>query len=168
VSGTSGATVTYAGTGTCVIDADQAGGSGFAAAPQVQQSITVSFPAGDADISTALSCPATLVAGTARPCTQTVANAGPATATRITATIRIPFQLAVSCTFPCIRSGSTITQALPSLARGTSARITLTVGAAFVGRATLAITAGAREPDPSPANNTARQTITITTHRTHP
>ena len=42
VSGTDGATVTYTGTGTCVIDANQAAGNGYAAAPQVQQSITVS------------------------------------------------------------------------------------------------------------------------------
>jgi trimeric autotransporter adhesin len=42
VSGTNGATVNYLAAGTCVIDANQAGGSGYAAAPQVQQTITVS------------------------------------------------------------------------------------------------------------------------------
>ena len=42
VSGTNGATVNYLTAGTCVIDANQAGGSGYAAAPQVQQTITVS------------------------------------------------------------------------------------------------------------------------------
>ena len=42
VSGTSGQTVTYTGTGNCVIDANQAGGSGYAPAPQVQQAIQVS------------------------------------------------------------------------------------------------------------------------------
>ena len=42
VSGTSGSTVNYLAAGTCVIDANQAGGSGYAAAPQVQQTITVS------------------------------------------------------------------------------------------------------------------------------
>jgi hypothetical protein len=45
VSGTDGATVTYTEPGTCVIDANQAGGNGYTAAPQVQQSITVSMPA---------------------------------------------------------------------------------------------------------------------------
>jgi len=42
VSGTSGATVSYTGTGNCVINANQAGGSGYSSAPQAQQSITVS------------------------------------------------------------------------------------------------------------------------------
>jgi hypothetical protein len=37
----SGSTVTYAGAGSCVIDANQAGNATWAAAPQVQQTITV-------------------------------------------------------------------------------------------------------------------------------
>jgi hypothetical protein len=45
VSGTNGSTVSYLAAGTCVIDANQAGGSGYAAAPQVQQIITVSTDA---------------------------------------------------------------------------------------------------------------------------
>jgi len=39
----SGATVTYTGTGKCVIDANQAGNRIYAAAPQVQQTITVIY-----------------------------------------------------------------------------------------------------------------------------
>ena len=42
VSGTNGATVNYLAAGSCVIDANQAGGTGYAAAPQVQQTVTVS------------------------------------------------------------------------------------------------------------------------------
>jgi trimeric autotransporter adhesin len=42
VSGTNGATVNYLAPGSCVIDANQAAGNGYAAAPQVQQTITVS------------------------------------------------------------------------------------------------------------------------------
>jgi hypothetical protein len=42
VSGTSGATVNYLAPGSCVIDANQAAGNGYMAAPQVQQTITVS------------------------------------------------------------------------------------------------------------------------------
>jgi Spherulation-specific family 4 len=42
VSGSNGSTVNYLAAGTCVIDANQAGGDGYAAAPQVQQTITVS------------------------------------------------------------------------------------------------------------------------------
>jgi hypothetical protein len=41
VSGTNGTTVNYLAAGTCVIDANQAAGNGYAAAPQVQQTITV-------------------------------------------------------------------------------------------------------------------------------
>ena len=41
VSGSNGSTVNYLAAGTCVIDANQAGGNGYAAAPEVQQSITV-------------------------------------------------------------------------------------------------------------------------------
>jgi len=41
VSGTNGSTVTYLAAGTCVIDANQAGGNGYAAAAQVQQTVTV-------------------------------------------------------------------------------------------------------------------------------
>jgi Spherulation-specific family 4 len=41
VSGTNGSTLTYQAAGTCVVDANQAAGNGYAAAPQVQQTITV-------------------------------------------------------------------------------------------------------------------------------
>ncbi len=39
VSGTNGTTVNYTATGTCVVDANQAGSTGFSSATQVQQSI---------------------------------------------------------------------------------------------------------------------------------
>lgn len=42
VSGPNGATVNYLAAGSCVIDANQAAGHGYDAAPQVQQTITVS------------------------------------------------------------------------------------------------------------------------------
>jgi hypothetical protein len=45
VSGTNGSTVSYLAPGTCVIDANQAAGNGYAAAPQVQQTITVTTDA---------------------------------------------------------------------------------------------------------------------------
>jgi hypothetical protein len=41
VSGTNGSTVNYTAAGSCVIDANQAAGHGYAAAAQVQQTITV-------------------------------------------------------------------------------------------------------------------------------
>ena len=44
VSGTNGTTVNYTAAGNCVIDANQAGNANYAAAPQVQQTITVVTP----------------------------------------------------------------------------------------------------------------------------
>jgi len=41
----SGATVTFTGLGTCVVDADQAGNQAFRAAPRAQQAIAVTVPA---------------------------------------------------------------------------------------------------------------------------
>jgi hypothetical protein len=44
VCNVSGTTVTYTAAGSCVIDANQAGTATYAAAPQVQQTITVNKP----------------------------------------------------------------------------------------------------------------------------
>jgi Spherulation-specific family 4 len=57
VSGANGATVNYLAAGSCVIDANQAAGNGYDAAPQVQQTITVS----------AATPPATQLAFTTQP-----------------------------------------------------------------------------------------------------
>jgi hypothetical protein len=56
-----GDVVTFDHTGTCVIDADQQGGNGYAAAPQVQQSISV----GQVMSSVTWASPASIVYGTA-------------------------------------------------------------------------------------------------------
>ena len=47
----SGATVSFTGVGTCVIDANQAGNANYNAAPQVQQSFAVAVAKGDQTIS---------------------------------------------------------------------------------------------------------------------
>jgi uncharacterized repeat protein (TIGR01451 family) len=242
--------VHYTGTGSCVIDANQAAGGGYAAAAQVQQTITVDQapafvldsppltatagqaydyvfaasgtpapayalaagaprwlsvsaatgevtgtpPAGttsftytvtaastagtatagpftvtvtaaspDADISAALACPASLTAGATGTCTLTVANAGPATATKVTAAILLPPSLSeVSCTAGCTRHRNTFTWTLATLASGASAQFAITVKATRPGRARLLSIAESHTPDPSPRNNTAVQTITIT------
>ncbi len=257
VSGTDGATVTYTGTGTCVIDANQAAGNGYAAAPQVQQSITVSPaaqapsfiadsppletapgqpygytfaatgtpaptyalapgapawltispatgqltgtpPAGtttftytvtatstagtatagpytvtvtpaaaDAHLSVHLACPAALTTGTDGTCTLTVANAGPATARKITAAILLPSQLQeVSCTGGCTPHPHAVTWTLATLDPGASARLAITITATRPGRALLRGLAESPTPDPRPRNNFTVQTITIT--RPHP
>lgn len=41
-SGTNGSSLTYTAAGTCIVDANQAGGNSYTPAPQVQQTITVS------------------------------------------------------------------------------------------------------------------------------
>ncbi len=46
VSGSNGATVSYTGTGSCVIDANQAAGNGYAAAAQVQQTLFLALGSG--------------------------------------------------------------------------------------------------------------------------
>ena len=40
-TGTDGATLTYTGVGTCVVDANQAGTADYTAAPQVTRSVAV-------------------------------------------------------------------------------------------------------------------------------
>jgi len=78
----SGTTVTFAAAGTCVIDANQAGTGSYAAAPQVQQTITVS--ATPQPISTTAPAPGTVVT----PKQTSTAAAGPTAAaipTRTTA-----------------------------------------------------------------------------------
>jgi len=47
--------------------------------------VTVTRPSPNADISAALACPATMTLGGAGTCTPTVANAGPATASKVAA-----------------------------------------------------------------------------------
>ena len=59
VSGTNGATVSYAAAGSCVIDANQAGNASYAAAPPVTGTITV----GQASQSISFTAPATGTAG---------------------------------------------------------------------------------------------------------
>lgn len=60
LSGADGSTLTYTGTGNCVIDANQAGGNGYTAAPQVQQTIAV----GPATPVLSWPSPATIIYGT--------------------------------------------------------------------------------------------------------
>ena len=250
VSGTDGATVNYTGAGSCVIDANQAAGNGYAAAAQVQQTITVNQapafvvdrppltvtagqeyeyvfaasgtpapayalaagapswlsvngstgeltgtpPAGtrsftytvtaanaagtatagpftvhvakapvNADISAALSCPASLKAGAAGTCTLTVANAGPATARKVLAAVVLPAALPeVSCAAGCARHGNVFTWRLASLASGASPEFTITIKATRTGRARVVAIAVSQSPDPRPRNNIAVQTISIT------
>ena len=249
VSGTNGSTVTYTAAGSCVIDANQAGNAGYAAAPQVTQTITVnqapafvldspptaattgqpydytfqasgtpaptyalasgapswlsvnastgevtgtppsgttSFsyavtaanvagtatagpftvtvtkPSPNADISATLTCPASLTVGGTGTCTLTVANAGPATASKVIAAIALPAALSeTSCSPGCARHANIYTWTLASLASGTSAKFTITVKASRTGTATVLAAAASQSPDPHPLNNISIQQISI-------
>ena len=250
VTGTNGATVSYTGAGSCVIDANQTAGGGYAAAPQVQQTITVyqapafvldsppltavagqpydytfeasgtpaptyalasgapswlsvnastgevtgTPPAGtttfgykvtatnvagtvtagpftvtaakassNADISAVLSCPAGMTVGGTGTCTLTVANAGPATASKVVAGILLPAALSeVSCTSGCARHANAFTWTLASLASGASAKFAITVKASAKGNVLVLAAAASQNPDPHPLNNISIRLITIT------
>ena len=119
-----------------------------------------------ADISAALSCTARITAGRHGTCTLAVANAGPASAAGITASILLPANLtATSCTPRCTRDTSTATWPLPALTRGATATLTVTIRAGAPGRARVLAEAGAPTPDPDPYNNISTARVTITRHR---
>jgi uncharacterized repeat protein (TIGR01451 family) len=250
VSGTGGATVSYAAAGSCVIDANQAGNASYTAAPQATATITVyqapafviagppltavagqaydytftasgtpapsyvlasgapswlsvnastgevtgTPPAGttsfsyavtatnlagaatagpftvtvtkasfNADISAALSCPAALTVGGSGTCTLTVANAGPATASKVVAGVLLPAALSeLSCTSGCVRHANVFTWALASLAPGASAKFAITVQASAAGKVLVLAAVASQNFDPHPLNNISAQQITIT------
>jgi hypothetical protein len=72
LSGTDGTTVTYSGTGACVIDARQAGGSDYQPAPQVQRVIAV----GAASQALTVTAPATGTFGATAPLSGTGGDSG--------------------------------------------------------------------------------------------
>jgi hypothetical protein len=117
----------------------------------------------NADISAALSCPASLKLGAASTCTLTAANAGPATASKVVAAVVLPAALSeVSCAEGCTGHGNVFIWTLTSLASGASSQFTITVKATRAGSARVVGIAVSQNPDPRPRNNIAAQTITIT------
>jgi Domain of unknown function DUF11/Bacterial Ig-like domain (group 3)/Putative Ig domain len=249
VSGANGSTVNYAGAGSCVIDANQAGNATYTAAPQVTQTITVnqapafvidsppltaaaghpydyifqasgtpaptyalasgapswlavnastgevtgappsgtaSFsyavtatnvaghatsgpftvtvtkPSPNADVSAVLSCPASLTVGGTGTCTLAVANAGPATASKVIAAVTLPPALSeTSCSPGCARHANLYTWTLSSLADGASAKLSIAVKASRTGTATVLAAAVSQNIDPDLRNNISTQQITI-------
>jgi uncharacterized repeat protein (TIGR01451 family) len=124
--------------------------------------VTVTKPSPDADISAALSCPASLTVGGTGTCTLTVANAGPATASKVIAAIALPAALSeTSCSSGCARHANIYTWTVASLASGASAKFTLTVKASRAGTATVLAAAASQSPDPNPLNNISVQQISI-------
>ncbi len=118
---------------------------------------------GKADISAALSCPATMTVGDTGTCTLTVANAGSVAAGTVEAGVRLPAALSeVSCTADCARHRNVFTWTLTALASGTSAQFTITVKANAAGRVSVLAAADTHSCDPNPRNNVSVQQITIT------
>ena len=125
--------------------------------------VTVTKPSANADISAVLSCPAGLTVGGTGTCTLTVANAGPATATKVVAGILLPPALSeTSCTPGCARHANVFTWTLASLASGASAQFAITVKASAAGKVLVLAAAASQNPDPNPLNNITVQQITIT------
>ncbi len=117
---------------------------------------------GKADISAALSCPATMTVGDTGTCTLTVANAGPVAAGTVEVGVRLPAALSeVSCTADCARHRNVFTWTLAALASGASAQFAITVKADAAGRVSVLAAAATHSCDPNPRNNVSVQKITI-------
>ena len=124
--------------------------------------VTVTKASTNANISAVLHCPASTTAGGTGTCTLTVANAGPATASNVTAAIVLPSALSeTSCSSGCARHGNVYTWTQASLGDGASAQFSITVKASRAGLATVLAVAASQSPDHEPQNNISLQLITI-------
>ena len=124
--------------------------------------VTVTAASASADLTAALSCPASMTIGAIGTCTLTVANSGPATASKLAAAVLLPAALSeVSCTSGCVRHGSVFTWTLTSLASGASSKFAIAVKASKTGSALVLGIAASRTPDPHPLNNLSIQWISI-------
>jgi hypothetical protein len=92
----------------------------------------------------------------------TVTDHGPAAASKLTALLTLPANVAeVSCGGGCTRSGTVLTWSVPSLASGASISFPVTVKAARPGTGLLLGAAASHNPDPHPLNNIALAIITV-------
>jgi len=124
--------------------------------------ITVGKASSSADLSAVLSCPASLTVGGTGVCTLTVANAGPAAASKVIAGIALPAALSqVSCSTGCSRLANVDAWTLASLASGASAKFSVTVKASRIGTATVVAAAASQSPDPKPLNNVGAAQVTV-------
>ena len=124
--------------------------------------VTVTKAATNANISAVLRCPASITAGGTGTCTLTVANAGPATASNVTAAIVLPAALSETpCSSGCARHGNVYTWTQSSLGDGASAQFSITVKASRACLATVLAVAASQSPDRKPLNNISLQLITI-------
>ena len=96
----SGSTVSFAGAGTCTIRADQSGNATYAAAPQVQQSFTVTSPPPP-------SSPQSITFTSGAPAA-TVGGAGYTVSASASSGLAVTFSLAASSAGVCTLSGSLV------------------------------------------------------------
>jgi hypothetical protein len=116
-----------------------------------------------ADVTAALSCPAGLTAGASGTCTLTVANNGPALATKVAAGTVVPANLTVTgCSGGCSQLGGALGWSLGSLPAGQSDALTISITATHAGTALVTAADGAATPDPNLLNNLAAATVKIT------
>jgi uncharacterized repeat protein (TIGR01451 family) len=114
-----------------------------------------------ADLSAALSCPATLTVGGKGSCTLKVTNDGPATATGVVGEVSLPSNVAEAACTGCTRHGNVVTWKKSKLLPGDVASFGMTARAVRAGQATLTGVVDSTIPDPRPGNNFATATITI-------
>ena len=124
--------------------------------------VTVTKSSVNADISATLRCPASMTVGGTGTCTLTVANAGPATASKVIAAIVLPAALSeTSCSSGCARHGNVYVWTLASLGNGASAQFSITVKASRAGTATVLAVAASQSPDRNPLNNISLAQVSI-------
>ena len=132
--------------------------------------VSVATNSREADISAVLSCPATVPVGTVATCTLTVANAGPATARFVRATLELPRRFwRVSATgngWWFDDDGLWFEHEdlwfVGSLAPGSSASFTVSFRPARPGDGTVRAVAWSLNPDPNYANNLTVARVVVT------
>jgi len=162
--GNSTGTVTFTGPGSCLVDADQAAADGYTAAPQAQQTLTVTTPVpGTADLSVTLAAPASPPVGSTVTVGVTVTNQGPAPARKVQTTVAVPRGFTIINTGGGgTRYGSRVVFKLPTvLAPQATRSYTLTLATTRkVG--TVRAATQSTTPDPYRPNNTTAATIRLT------
>jgi uncharacterized repeat protein (TIGR01451 family) len=114
-------------------------------------------------VTAALSCPAGLTVGASGTCTLTVANNGPALATKVAAGAVVPANLTVTgCSDGCSQLGGALGWSLGSLPAGQSDALTISITATHAGTALVTAADGAATPDPNLLDNLAAATVKIT------
>ncbi len=138
-------------------------GVGSATAGPYAVAVSAGTSGTGADISVALTCPATVAVRTEASCTLTVANAGPARAGFVAAGINLPFSFRrLSATPGGLWFGHTAVWFRRSLPAGASASYTVSFRPRRPGRGWVWAAGLSRTPDPDRTNNVATATVTVT------